>query len=288
MNNQLEENANHIFSLPPKIAQGLESALNLLPGGKTAKIEKPKSEGCFNHIFFITTAAERYVFRSRRECATTEIRAYMQYMYEATGFIENGGSFKLRDIAEEADFIQRVSAVGLPVPKLIHAEQDWMLIECIEGRSLMDFLESGEVQFLPNVLQEINLAHSKGIIYADRWGGNEMIDDQGNVRMIDFDIEWFYEGGNDGTLEALEMAWIIFNAMRLSSKRDDLLKIVEKEVVPSIKAWGYEMSKMGKFMAGLCNFYLDPNKPGNEWSLSKDLYVKMAEPGNKLVAMFNV
>jgi hypothetical protein len=113
-----------------------------------------------------------------------------------------------------------------------------------------------------------------------------MIDAQGNVRMIDFDIEWFYQGGNDGTLEALEMAWTIFNAMRVTSKRDDLLKIVETEVLPSLRAWDYDISKMKQFIEGLCKFYLDPNKPSNQWSLPRSLYVAMAKPAKRLVAMF--
>ncbi len=285
MNNLVEENLKN--TLPTNIAQGLESALAYLPGGKTAKLEKPQTEGLFNHILFITTATDRCVFRARRHVSNEAGDAYMQYMYEATGFIQNGGSFKLRNIADEVDFIKRALAAGLPVPKLIHADEDWMLIEYVTGKTLFDLLEAGEVKFLPKIVQSMNLAHSQGIVYADRWTGNEMIDSQGNVRMIDFDIEWFYEGGNDGTLEALEMAWTIFNAMRVTSNRDDLLNIVETEILPSLKVWGYDISKMKQFIAGLCNFYLDPNKPSNNWSLPTSLYVAMAEPANRLVSMFS-
>ncbi|MDJ0677606.1 MAG: hypothetical protein QNJ36_19855 [Calothrix sp. MO_167.B42] len=285
MNNLVAENLKN--TLPKNIAQGLECALAYLPGGKTAKLEKPQTEGLFNHILFITTATDRCVFRARRDISHEAGDAYMQYMYEATGFIQNGGSFKLRNVADEVDFLKRALAAGLPVPKLIQADQDWMLIEYVTGKTLFDFLEAGEVKFLPKIVQAMNLAHRQGIIYADRWTGNEMIDAQGNVRMIDFDIEWFYEGGNDGTLEALEMAWTIFNAMRVTSNRDGLLEIVETEILPSLKVWGYDISQMKKFIAGLCNFYLDPNKPSNNWSLPKSLYVAMAQPANRLVSMFS-
>ncbi len=264
MNNLAEETSKN--SLPTPIAQGLERALSYLSGGEAAKIEKPKSDGAFNHILFITTATERYVFRARREVSAEEIKDYMRSMYEYTGFFHNGGSFKIRNIAEETDFIKRALAVGLPVPKLIHAEQDWMLIEYIEGKTLWSFLEAGEVEILPTVLHEINLAHSQGIVYADRWGGNEMIDSHGNIRMIDFDIEWFYHGASDGTLEALEIAFIIFNAMRLTSKRNDLVRIVESDVIPLLRMWDYQLPKIGKFIEGLSNFYLSPDKPSNDWS----------------------
>lgn len=274
-------------SLPLNIAKGLEAALDYLPGGENAKIEKPTSEGLFNHILLITTEFDRCVFRARRDISAEAGDAYMQYMYEATGFIQNGGSFKLRNIAEEADFLKQALADDLPVPKLIYAEQDWMLIEYVTGKTLLEFLEDGEVKFLKNIIQEMNLAHRRGIIYADRWGGNEMIDAEEKVRMIDFDIEWFYQGGNDGTLEALEMAWTIFNGMRITTNREDLLNLVECQIVPSLKAWGYDFYKMQNFIQGLCNFYLDPNKPSNQWSLPKSLYLRMAEPANRLVNMFN-
>ncbi len=43
MKNSIAENLKN--TLPTNIAQGLESALAYLPGGKTATIEKPQSEG---------------------------------------------------------------------------------------------------------------------------------------------------------------------------------------------------------------------------------------------------
>ncbi len=284
MNNLAEETLKN--SLPTPIAQKLECALGYLSGGETAKIEKPTSDGAFNHVLFITTTTERYVFRARREISAAEIKAYMRSMYECTGFLIDGGAFKVRNIAEETDFIKRALAASLPVPELIHAESDWMLIEYIEGRTLWSFLEAGKVEIIVKVLQAINLAHSRGIVYADRWGGNEMIDSHGNVRMIDFDIEWFYHGASDETLEALEIAFIIFNAMRLTSKRNDLVNIVESDVIPLLIKWDYHLPRIGKFIEGLSNFYLSPNKPSNDWSLSTDLYISMSEPANRLISMF--
>ena len=284
MNYLNQENTNIL--LPENIAKRLEQALAQLPHGKTAKIEKPQVEGGFNHILIITTNEDHYVFRAKRESTLEEIETYMRYMYEATGFLEAGGIFKIRTNAEETDFINRALAAGLPVPKLIHAELDWMLIEYIEGRMFSDFLTAGEVDIVPQILREINLAHRQGIIYGDRWGGNEIIDSHGNVRMIDFDIEWSYEGVGNGIVEALEMAVTIFHSLRLTTARDNLLKVVQVDALPLLKSQGYQLEKIGEFMEGFCNFYLDPNKPSNAWSLPQDLYVSMAEPANRLIAMF--
>lgn len=284
MNNPINES--FTTELSENIAKGLGQALAQLPGGKTAKIEKPKAEGAFNHILLITTAEERYVFRARRESTLEEIEAYMRYMYEATSFLEAGGIFKLRNIAEEIDFLESALAVGLPVPKLIHADKDWMVIEYIEGRTFHEFVKAGEVEILLKILRELNLAHTKGIIYGDRWGDNEIIDSQGNVRMIDFDIQWSHEGVSNGIVEALEMAVPIFHSLRLTSTRNNLLKTVQNDALPLLKSWGYKIDLIGKFIEGFCNFYLDPNKPTNIWSLPSDSYVSMTEPVNRLIAMF--
>jgi len=284
MNNPINKNSN--TTLPENTAKGLDQALAQLPGGKTARIEKPKVEGAFNHILLITTPEYRYVFRARRESSSDEIEAYMRYMYEATSFLEAGGIFKLRNIAEETDFIKSALAVGLPVPKLIHADTDWMLIEYIEGRTFHEFVKAGEVEILLKILRELNLAHRRGIIYGDRWGDNEIIDSQGNVRMIDFDIEWSHEGVSNGIVEALEMAVPIFHSLRLTSTRNDLLQTVQNDALPLLKSWGYKIDTIRKFIEGFCNFYLDPNKPSNIWSLPPELYVSMAEPANRLIAIF--
>lgn len=284
MNSSINENFTTV--LPENIAKGLAQALDLLPGGKTAKIETPNVEGAFNHILLITTEEDRYVFRARRASSSEEIEAYRRYMYEATSFLEAGGIFKLRNIAEEIDFLKSALAVGLPVPKLIHADTDWMLIEYIEGRTFHEFVKAGEVEILLKILKELNLAHRQGIIYGDRWGDNEIIDSQGNVRMIDFDIEWSYDGVSNGIVEALEMAVPIFHSLRLTSTRNDLLKTVQNDALPLLKSWGYKIDIIGKFIEGFCNFYLDPNKPSNVWSLPPELYVSMTEPANRLIAMF--
>ena len=285
MNNLAQDTL--IDSLPASIAQKLERALSSLPSGETAKIEQPKADGAFNHVLFITTETARYVFRARREMSAAELKAYMRSMYECTGFLIDGGAFKIRNIAEETEFIKRALAADLPVPQLIQAESDWMLIEYIEGKTLWSFLEAGKVEFLVKVLQAIISAHRQEIIYADRWGGNEMIDSSGKVRMIDFDIEWFYDGANLTTLKSLEIAFIIFNSMRLTSKRDELINLVESDIIPLLTKWEYDLKQIGKFIAGLANFYLSPDKPSNEWSLSTELYAAMSQPAHRLVDIFN-
>ncbi len=79
--------------------------------------------------------------------------------------------------------------------------------------------------------------------------------------MIDFDIEWSYEGVNDGIVEALEMAVPIFHSLRLTSTRNDLLNIVQNDALPLLKSWGYKIDMIGKFIQGFVTFILTPISP---------------------------
>ncbi|WP_333202687.1 hypothetical protein [Microcoleus sp. S28C3] len=285
MNDPLNENLKVVR--PENIAHKLERALAQLPKGKTAKIEEPTQwEAALNYVLLITIAEERYVFRARRGNSLEGINAYLKRMYENTGFLEIGGKFKLRTIAEEIDFISRALTVGLPVPKLIKADTDWMLIEYIEGKLFHELLEAGEVEILLKVLRELNLAHRQGIIYGDRWGKNEIIDPQGNVRLIDFEIEWSQEKDDNRVLEDLEMAFTIFSCLRQTRRHDELLKIIQTDAMPMLKAEGYRISRMRQFIAGFSNYYLDPNKPSDTWTIPSDLYAPIAKAANRLIAIF--
>lgn len=274
-----------ILDLPESIAQKLDRALSKLPGGNLTKITTTPSEGALNHILFADTETDRYVFRARRETFSQEGEDYMKAMYECMGLFGVGGTFKLRTIAEEIEFMERAIAASLPVPKLIASENDWMLIQFLQGKTLHKSVKNGEIDLVFTVLKAMNLAHQQGIIYGDRWGDNELIDSQGNVSFIDFDIQWDYQGEESGMLEALEMAVTLFNSLRLTTAREELLNLVKTEIAPWLKSSGYAMEKIAKFSESLGDFYLNPDKPTNMWSLPSSLYLTLREPRDRLVSL---
>lgn len=274
------------LDLPESVSEKLDYALATLADREILRLEKTTVEGAFNHTLLIETVTNRYIFRTRREVSDPEIQDYMKYMYTAMGFLgETEGIFRLRTIGEEIQFIEKVLALNLPIPKLVSKGEDWMMSEYIEGTTLHKFVKNGRVDMVLKVVQELHLAHQKGIIYGDRWGDNELINSQGKVHFIDFDIEWIYEGNKTGILTALEVAVTLFNSLRLTSKREDLLDLIKTDIVPWLKSCGYQLEQVAKFTEGLGNFYLDPNKPQNIWSLPRDLYISLEEPTSRLVMM---
>ncbi|MEM9543714.1 MAG: RIO1 family regulatory kinase/ATPase [Cyanobacteria bacterium P01_E01_bin.42] len=274
-----------MLNLPESIVNKLNSALSQLPKGQSAKVRKTTFEGALNHTLFIETESDRYVFRTRRESSAEEIEEYMRYMYEVMGLFGVGGIFKLRTIAEEIQFMENALAFSLPVPQIICSDRDWIVMEFIQGKTLHESVKKGDIETVFAVLQEMNLAHQHGIIYGDRWGDNELIDDRGNVRLIDFDIEWDYQGSETGVLEALEMAVTLFNSLRLTVVREEFLHFVKSKIVPWLQSSGYDLQKIAMFVEGLGNFYLDPAKPRNIWSLPPSLYLTLKEPRDRLVAL---
>lgn len=271
-------------NLPETVSAALREALNRIPGGGRARILGPDNEGALNHVLFIETSAGRSVFRMRREASYDEIFQYLNSMYIHTGFPEIGGIFRLRSIREEIAFLRYSHALSLPVPQLQWDGGNWMLIEFIEGQTAYAAVKKGDLSVVGKVLETLYHAHTQGVIYGDRWGDNEVIDPQGRVRTIDFDVEWTLDEQNTGFLEAMEMSVYLFNALRLTSDRPALLDLVKLDLAPRLRSWGYDMERMAEVVSGLGRFYLDPNKQGNQWSLPASLYLTLPEPLNGLVS----
>ncbi len=276
--------------LPAPVAAALHAAVATLPGGDDARVAGPANEGALNHVLLIRTEQARAVLRMRRAASSQEIFDYLNGMYVYTGFPELGGAFRLRGIGEELAFLQRALALGLPVPALLAAGGDWMLIEMIEGRTAYAAVKQGDLSVVEKVVETLYLAHERGVVYGDRWGDNEVIDPQGRVRPIDFDVEWTLPGQRPGVgeapgfLETMEMGVYLFHALRLTSARPALLELARRDLVPRLGAWGYDLERMAGVVEGLGRFYLDPDKPGNEWSLPASLYLGLAEPLAGLLA----
>jgi hypothetical protein len=206
-------------------------------------------------------------------------------MFKYIGFYEIGGGFRIRTITEEIDFINQALGIGLPVPKIIDFDRDWMLSEYIEGKSFLEHVEAGEVEVLPHVLKQLHLAHSKGIVYSDRWGPNELIDSQGNVWMIDFDFEWYYQGEEEGVLEALEIAFPLFSSLRMTSHRQELLKVIQKDALPLLTSGGYRIDLIRQFFEGICNFDVDPDRPRSYLAIPEEVRRSIAESAATLNGM---
>lgn len=269
--------------LPESVQLALQQALKTLPEGENARVWRPSNEGALNHVLFIEVPTSRSVFRMRREASTQDIFDYLSSMYLHTGLYELGGIFRLRSIQEEVTFMRQAQAHGLPVPKLLQDGGNWILIEFIEGQTAYAAVKEGELSVVAKVVEALHDAHCQGVIYGDRWSDNEIINKHGQVRFIDFDVEWALVEPQTGLLEAMEIAVYLFNALRLTSNRSGMLELVRHELASQLCIWGYDMERLAKFARGISQFYLDPNKPSNEWSLPASLYLSLVEPAEQLV-----
>ena len=169
------------------------------------------------------------------------------------------------------------------MPKLLHDGGNWILIEFIEGQTAYAAIKEGDLSVVAKVVEALHDAHCQGVIYGDRWSDNEIINKHGQVRFIDFDVEWALVEPQTGLLEAMEIAVYLFNTLRLTSNRSGMLELVRHKLASQLRIWGYDMERLAKFAGGISQFYLDPNKPSNEWSLPTSLYLSLAEPAEQLV-----
>jgi hypothetical protein len=170
------------LKLPEFLISQLDVALASLPDRNIAKIERITSGyDVANHILLITTAGSRYIFRARQEQTYDCLENYVRPIFECAGFLRMGGYIRIRTIPEEVNFMMQALAVGLSVPQIISSDNEWMVIEYIEGKTVHQLAEAGEYQIILKMLRELYTAHQKGIIYGDRWGGNEIIDSDGKI-----------------------------------------------------------------------------------------------------------
>jgi hypothetical protein len=272
----------HGLALPEPVAEALQLALQSLQGGEAARVRGPDNEGALNHVFLIETPRGGAVFRMRREASSEQIFDYLDGIYRCTAFHDMSGVFRLRSLQQEIAFMRRALACGLPLPQLLQDGGDWMLIELISGRTAYAAVKDGDLGVIPKVIEALHAAHCQGVIYGDRWGDNEVIDAAGRVRPIDFDVEWGLTEPRAGLLEAMEVGVYLFNALRLTSDRPRMLGLTRHRIIPQLRAWRYDTHLVAHFVEGLARFYLDPDKPGNAWSLPASLYVSLADPADDL------
>ncbi|MEC7706463.1 MAG: KEOPS complex kinase/ATPase Bud32 [Candidatus Thermoplasmatota archaeon] len=95
-------------------------------------------------------------------------------------------------LAVEVRALGRLQRLGFPSPSLIDCdiEESWILISRIEGRPLHDAIADGSAgcEAMEIVGALIRRLHEEGISHGDMTTHNILIDDSGELSMIDFGL----------------------------------------------------------------------------------------------------
>jgi anaerobic magnesium-protoporphyrin IX monomethyl ester cyclase len=234
--------------------------------------------GNLNHSILLTGPDRAFAFRSRSDRSRAEIRDYLDELYTAAGMLGLGGTFRLRTMPEEIAAIARARAAGVRTPEVLAHGEQWLVRAHIPGQPLGDALDSGAAgpATVLRLLFQLMEAHRGGIVLGDRWGYNEIVDDQGHLHFIDFDVEWVSvrDGQVDG-LRDMEMAVALFGAVLFAGvQRENLVTALREYGIPLLAEWGYRPHRIADVLNGYRAFYGAPGKRQSALSLDRDTYAE--------------
>lgn len=173
-----------------------------------------------------------------------------------------------RQATEQEVLCQDLRDLGIPVVPVFKVSASELEFAYMPGDSLAmrlniisedNFAEANGL--IINHQQFIERAHDAGILIGDRWPGNALVDDRGNVYLIDFEIT--YAGLDLEALMAFEETWALFQCLahlRITKHTRDLAlrlgpALLRRHATTAEKVW-----------ESIKRFYSDYRKPENATS----------------------
>lgn len=162
---------------------------------KILEIDRPPLEGALNYNVLAETYPATTLGLVRHPKINKIIMDSIGEEYGGVGFTRYGGRFRRRNQMEQIAFARHAASQGLRVICPTHVDSrgvpfypflenamswDNYLISCPEG---------AEFEHILNLYGDMRKAHSRGIVYGDRWYKNILVDPRSGVVHIDFDIE---------------------------------------------------------------------------------------------------
>ncbi len=177
---------------------------------KFKEIRQAPLVGALNtHIFVEDENGKKYLRRHPK--SNLHVMSFIAHEQDFIGFTGIGGKFRRRTPQEQERFTINAVSHGLRVlPPTYVDEKGIVYFSYLSHIQTLD-------NYLPNtiadesqrvVLQlfnDLQLAHSKGVIYGDRWSENMLIVPTYGLMHIDFDLEIYGNGARE-----LEVAQVVF------------------------------------------------------------------------------
>ncbi|MBA3723747.1 MAG: phosphotransferase [Candidatus Levybacteria bacterium] len=164
---------------------------------------------------------KRYVKRSLADYEnnhTVLINYLATQEFPAVGFV---GTVRGRTMHEQAMHMRRLALLRLGSAVPVYTDETSMLYPYIEGETLRAKLEQGETDSILPTLNSIKRGHNLGLRHGDRHPRNIIIQPDGNVMHIDFEVATH---GPDA--ENLELTHLIYAMAGVSSKFEETTALV--------------------------------------------------------------
>ena len=231
--------------------------------------------GCVNE-----KGTDKYVLRVPRSIKErTVTQKSLQQELDGIGATEHGVAFVLRDIPQQARFIDGIRAQGLNTIDYFDVQENAMLFPFFEGVPLHKYIASGHASktfsVVDGVLNHLTMAHRAGIVFGDRWVTNTLILPNEDFAEVDFDIELI---GEHQRIATFELAQTLYHLIHFSgSQHTDAMNMLEIYYRGNPKQLsGYDRNLLSAFLLGHQSYFMDRYRDKNE------LYEGLIPPGEEV------
>lgn len=153
------------------------------------------NQGNFNiNRVFEDRKGKKYIIRTENPQGRSEELPSVEAEYRGVGFLNNPlNKFKIRNSLEQFSFAKQLALAGISATKAIFTNEDSQIIYFEEGAVNISDLwlrsddRAGNATRL--TLEALTKVHKNGFALGDRWGPNELMNHDGQIIFVDFDIE---------------------------------------------------------------------------------------------------
>jgi len=182
--------------------------------------------GTLNHIFKLEDkSGEQYMLRIPRAEYREQIRDYLLQLYRDAGFVVRGNEFFYRSLMQQAEFSWACKKKGILVPDVLLVGKDFLLARFIDGE-LYTVAVKQNCKATSILFTALINAHRKGIVFGDRWGGNELIV-VNRICFLDFDIGYLCENESQfQKCKNFELAVATYGSILFCPRKGESIKLI--------------------------------------------------------------
>lgn len=256
-----------LFVVPPEVAGQAEfKAVTATRDNKTVLTPTGiilKGELNVNHVLK-DSKGKLYVWRVPKE--NPLVIPAIHDEFTQTGFLVSGGSYRLRSVPEQVDFMNGANQTGLKTSSTLYTDGIGILTSFIQGTPFDIYLREGNLSAITNVLDNMVIAHKMDIVFGDRWVKNTIIKPDEDVVEIDFDIALEGAYGKE-----FEIAQTLYHMVHFSTDRVALLRHLFGYLNDRNIMNNYDTSAVRFFLKKYSEYFQDKEYEGISGGIKKEI-----------------
>lgn len=206
-----------------------------------------------------------YVRRTTKDNITPLLESTSRE-YQAIGFFDKGGSYRIRSMLEQFEFIKQCQECELQVVVPVSCDETRMYLPFVVGEPYQAFISTkpeSTAKIIRYYLESISQANSTGLVYGDRWGPNTIVDREEQLWHIDFDIQLAGSPARE-----FEIAQAIYYSLYFAKDKESAL-LECTNFIDSLYFAIYDLGLVLDFLKGHIRYFQNGNYGGIQTEISR-------------------